>query len=112
MTRTTKTAAAGCLLAVMGVIGCASADRPSAQNRMADWVDPCWPERYNSVARQEVLEPFGAQAMNGAVIDATVWNYHFESTPGNEHKLTLAGLEKIDYLVRRRPGPETHLFIQ
>ncbi|HEY2787494.1 MAG TPA: hypothetical protein VGJ05_21235 [Fimbriiglobus sp.] len=109
MTRSTKTAAAGCLLAVWGALGCASADRPSAQDRLADYVDPCWPERYSSVARQEVLEPFSAQAMNGSIIDATVWNYHFEP---QSDKLTPAGLEKIDYLVRRRPAAETHLFIQ
>ena len=53
--------------------------------------------------------PLLAQAMNGAIIDNTVWNYHFE--PATD-KLTPAGLEKIDYLVRRRPGPETHLFVQ
>jgi hypothetical protein len=104
-----RTAAAGGLLAVLGAVGCASADRPSLQDRLADYVDPCWPERYNSVARQEVLEPFAAQAMNGAVIDNTVWNYHFEP---QSDRLTPAGLEKIDYLVRRRPAPETHLFVQ
>jgi hypothetical protein len=103
-----RTAAAGGLLAVLGALGC-SAERPSLQDRYADWVNPCWPEGYSSVARQEVLEPFGAQAMNGAIIDSTVWNYHFE--PGSD-KLTAAGLEKIDYLTRRRPGPETHVFLQ
>jgi len=104
-----RTAAAGGLLAVLGAVGCATADRPSVQDRLADYYDPCWPERYTSVARQEVLEPFAAQAMNGAVIDNTVWNYHFEP---QTDRLTPAGLEKIDYLVRRRPGPETHLFVQ
>jgi hypothetical protein len=101
MDRMTRTAAAGCLLAVLGAVGCA--------NRLEHWYDPCWPERYSTVARAEVLDPFAAQAVNGAVLDATMWNYHFE--PGAK-KLTPAGMEKLDYLVRRRPGPEMHLFVQ
>ena len=109
MSLMTRTAAAGGLLAVLSAIGCAHGNRPSAQDRYADWVDPCWPERYTAVARSEVLDPFAAQAMNGAVLDAVIWNYHFE--PASK-KLTPAGMEKLDYLVRRRPGPETHLFVQ
>src|SRR5262245_53919317 len=101
MSRWTRTATAGCLLAVMGAVGCA--------NRLEHWVDPCWPERYSAVARAEVLDPFAAQAVNGSVLDATMWNYHFE--PASK-KLTPAGMEKLDYLVRRRPGPEMHLFVQ
>jgi hypothetical protein len=109
MIRWTRTAAAGSLLAVLGAIGCAHGNRPGFQERYDDWVDPCWPERYSAVARAEVLDPFAAQATNGAVLDATLWNYHFE--PASK-KLTPAGMEKLDYLVRRRPGPELHLFVQ
>ena len=71
--------------------------------------DPCWPQRYSAVARQEVLTPFAQQALNGHVINLTIWNYHFE--PGTD-KLTAAGVEKLDSLVRVRPTPDNKVYIQ
>jgi len=44
-----------------------------------DIVDPCWPERYNAVARHSVNDTFDAQALNGHILDQTLWNYHFMS---------------------------------
>ena len=67
--------------------------------RYRNLVDPSWPERYNHVARLETLAPFQVQAQNGQYLDQTVWNYHFE--PATD-KLTAAGVERLDYLVRKR----------
>ena len=45
-------------------------------------VDPCWPERYNTVARQEVISSFAPQVQNGHILDQTLYNHQFE--PGTE----------------------------
>jgi hypothetical protein len=72
-------------------------------------VDPCYPERYNAMARTETNQAFGTQAQNGHVLDQTIWNYHFE--PGSA-KLTPGGLSHLVYLVRRRPCPDTTIYVQ
>ncbi len=106
--------AAGCLglcgpaAADGGIFGRGS-DRPGLQARTNNAYDPCWPERYNAVARQEVLAPFAAQALNGHIMNQTLWNYHFE--PGTD-RLTAAGVEKLDSLVRVRPHPDTKIYLQ
>src|SRR2546423_1968474 len=76
-------------------------------------VDPCWPERYSSMARQSVNEATNAQAFNGHVLDQTVWNYHFEVDARNEPsaRLNAAGIEHLNYLSRRRPTPDAHIFL-
>ena len=93
--------------------GCHSADRraerPGLGERYRNAVDPSWPERYNHTARQETLAPFQVQAQNGAYLDQTVWNYHFE--PATD-KLTAAGIERLDYLVRKRGLPEGKVYLQ
>ena len=61
-------------------------------------VDPCWPERYSSMARQSVNEATNAQAFNGHVLDQTVWNYHFEE---GTDKLRRSGQLLLDRLARR-----------
>ncbi len=66
------------------------------------WVDPCWPERYNAEARVERARHSGAQAHNGHVLDQTVWNYHFEVDPKSglpTDRLNVAGMEHLKYLV-------------
>ncbi len=88
-----------------GAIGCNGV----AEERYKNLVDPCWPERYSTTARAETLAPFQAMAQNGVYLDQTIWNYHFEQ--GGE-KLTAAGLEKLDYLTRRRPAPDSRVFLQ
>src|SRR5438876_1161430 len=70
-------------------------------------VDPCYPERYEYAARQEVQAAFAPQVYNGHVLDQTVWNYHFE--PG-EAKLTKGGQEHLVYLARRRPCPDGTIY--
>src|SRR5262245_29573439 len=80
-----------------------------------DLVDPCWPERYESMARQEVYASFAPQVDNGHVLDQTVWNYHFEADPKTgvpTDKLTPAGLTVLDRMVRRRPCPDSRVFVQ
>jgi hypothetical protein len=71
-------------------------------------VDPCYPERYEYAARQEVIATFTPQVRNGHFLDQTVWNYHFE--PGTE-KLTRGGMEQLTYLARRRPYPDCMIYL-
>src|SRR5262249_45349815 len=68
-------------------------------------VDPCWPERYNYMARQEVYAASNPQIANGHVLDQTIWNWNFEK---GSDKLHPSGLEKLDYIIRRRPHADTH----
>jgi hypothetical protein len=78
-------------------------------------VDPCWPERYNAEARLSVRDTFAAQAYNGHVLDQTVWNYNFEADPktgGPTDRLNASGMERLKYLVRRKPVPDSHLYLQ
>lgn len=67
-------------------------------------VDPCYPERYTSMARASVREAFNAQAANGHVLDQTVWNYHFEHDALGRptDQLNQAGRAHLNYLSRRR----------
>jgi hypothetical protein len=71
-------------------------------------VDPCWPERYEYKARQEVISAFAPQVQNGHILDQTVYNNQFE--PGTD-RLTDSGRDQLDVLVRRRPGPDPRIFL-
>jgi hypothetical protein len=71
-------------------------------------VDPCYPQRYEYASRQEVIAAFAPQVNNGHVLDQTLWNYQFE--PGTD-KLTLAGMEHLTYLARRRPYPDCTIYL-
>ncbi|HEY7308643.1 MAG TPA: hypothetical protein VH643_04685 [Gemmataceae bacterium] len=72
-------------------------------------VDPCYPQRYNFLARQEVNAAMAPQVQNGHVLDQTIWNYYFEQ---GTDKLTTGGLERLANLARRRPCPDTVLYLQ
>jgi hypothetical protein len=74
-----------------------------------DLVDPCYPQRYEYAARQEVKQSFSPQIMNGHILDQTVWNYHFE--PGTAN-LTPGGMEFLAYVGRRRPCPDPTIYLQ
>ena len=74
-----------------------------------DLIDPCYPERYEYMARQEVHAALAPQMHNGDVLDRTVWNYHFE--PGSD-KLTVGGQDQLKYLLRQRPCPQPVVFLQ
>ncbi len=78
-------------------------------------VDPCWMERYDAEARSSVRETLGAQAHNGHVLDQTMWGYYFESDPKTgapSDKLNAAGMEHLNYLSRRQPAPDPHVYLQ
>jgi hypothetical protein len=77
-------------------------------------VDPCYPDRYNYMARQEVHAAFCPQVRNGHALDQTVWNYHFEQDENGigTDRLTPIGIEHLAYLSRKRPSPDTTIFLQ
>lgn len=104
-------AAAACGLVATGCHGAGSrtSERPGLGERYRNHVDPSWPERYNHTARAETLAPFQVQAQNGMYLDQTVWNYHFE--PAGD-KLSAAGIERLDYIVRKRGLPEGKVYLQ
>ncbi len=95
-----KAAAVLCCAAGVGGLGCYT---------YHDLVDPCYPERYNYMARKEVVAAYSPQIQNGHVLDQTVWNYDFEA---GTDKLTGGGLEHLAYLARRRPTPDTTVYLQ
>src|SRR5205085_6843273 len=72
-------------------------------------VDPCYPERYEAMARTETNQAFGTQVQNGHVLDQTIWNSYFEAGTA---KLTLGGIDHLIYLARRRPAPDTTVYVQ
>jgi hypothetical protein len=72
-------------------------------------VDPCYPQRYTAMAKAETNAAMSPQVSNGHILDQTVWNSHFE--PGTD-RLTPGGLEHLGYLARRRPCPDSVLFLQ
>src|SRR5262245_43697435 len=72
-------------------------------------VDPCYPERWNYMARWETRAAFVPQVRNGRVLEQTVWNYHFD--PGTD-KLNPHGITHLAYLARRRPSPDEAVFLQ
>src|SRR5436190_5624671 len=74
-----------------------------------DLVDPCYPERYEYAARQEVHGALAPQVNNGHVLDQTLWNYHFEA---GTDKLTPGGMQHLAYLARRRPAPDCIVYLQ
>lgn len=78
-------------------------------DRYRNFIDPCYPERYNHAARQSVIYPFAQQVHNGQVLNQTIWNYHFEA---GTDKLTPGGMEKLNALARTRPAPDPKLYIQ
>lgn len=63
-------------------------------------VDPCWPERYNAMARHSVREMFNAQADKGHILDHTVWGNDFEG-----RVLKPSGIERLRYMAHREPVP-------
>ncbi len=72
-------------------------------------VDPCYPQRYEAMAKQEANASMSPQVYNGHVLDQTVWNYQFEA---GSDRLTPGGLEHLAYLARRRPCPDSLVFLQ
>src|SRR5262249_50673817 len=78
-------------------------------NAYRDLVDPCYPERYEFAASQEVHAALAPQVYNGHVLDQTVWNYQFET---GTDRLNAGGMEHLAYLARRRPCPDPCVYLQ
>jgi hypothetical protein len=95
-----RTSLATCCLGGLALVGC---------DPYRDVVDPCYPERYEFAARNEVNAAMAPQVHNGHVLDQTIWNYMFE--PSTD-KLTPGGMEHLAYLARRRPCPDPVIFLQ
>jgi hypothetical protein len=74
-----------------------------------DLVDPCYPQRYEAESRKVVYGSLTPQVNNGHVLDQTVWNYDFE--PGTD-KITPGGIQRLAYLVRRRPAADPVVYVQ
>jgi len=74
-----------------------------------DIVDPCYPQRYEYAARMEVNQALAPQVRNGHILEQTVWNVEFE--PGTP-RLTPGGMDHLAYLARRRPAPDTAIYLQ
>ncbi len=104
ITRALTMACGAALLATAG--GCYS---------LKDLYDPCYPERYEYMARQEVNAASGPQIHNGHVLDQTVWNAQFEvdlKTGMGTDVLTAGGRDHLAYLARRRPSPDAQIYLQ
>ena len=96
-----KTLLAGlCGLALTALGGC---------DGYQDLVDPCYPARYNAMSHAELNAAIAPQVNNGHVLDQTIWNFHFDA---GTDRLNAAGLEKLSYLARRRPAPDTTIWLQ
>ena len=89
----------------LAVIMAAAAGCESCHNLL----DTSYPERYNHAARQEVEVGLAGQRNNGHILDQTVWNYQFEE---GTDKLTAGGRNHLDYLARRRPCPDSVVYLQ
>lgn len=106
------TVSAALLTAALGSVGCVgtgSSRESTLGDRYRNYVDPCYPERYNHAARQAVLAPFAQQVHNGHVLNQTLYTYHFEY---GTDKLNSVGMAKLDAIARTRPAPDPKLYIQ
>jgi len=110
-------AAAAVAIGGTGSVGCVSTGTTSGAGGPAvgdgailrTYIDPCYPDRYNATARDEVLASFNPQVYNGHILNQTIWNWYFE--PGSD-KLTPAGVAKLDSLAQTRPMPDPRLYLQ
>lgn len=115
MTKSMRAAAAAAILtAGLGSVGCVGTGSHKGSDvtlgdRYRNYVDPCYPERYNHAARQATLAPFAQQVHNGHVLNQTVFTYLFEL---GSDKLTPAGMAKLDSIARTRPAPDPKLYLQ
>src|SRR5436190_13415506 len=95
--RTLRRALAGLVFGAgsMALMGC---------TQYRQHVDPCWPERYDNLARQTVRATFDAQAYNGHVLDQTIWNWDLELDEKGQptDRLTHSAQDRLKYLIRRR----------
>lgn len=72
-------------------------------------VDPCWPARYNSEARNSIVAMDVAQSDQGHKLDQTIWNHHFEA---GTDVLSASGKDHLRYIARRQPYPDHQIWLQ
>lgn len=89
------------LLSLVSVTGC--------YGTFHELVDPCYPERYNCKAREEVNDYRNAQVQNGLILEQTLFVHHFN--PASE-MLHPGGVALLQRLANRRPYPESVVYIQ
>ncbi len=91
-----------CAAGLAAITGCGSMT-------YSDLVDPCYPQRYEKMSRDETNAASAPQIDNGHVLDQTVRNYDFEV---GTDKLTPGGQEHLKYLARRRPHADPMIYLQ
>jgi hypothetical protein len=101
-----KTLAALSLAGMSCFVGC---NIPTVQEKYYDCVDPCWPQRYDTMASDSVSAAFGAQVENGHILEQTVWNSHFER---GTQVLTPAGQAHLADLSHRPPHADPHIYLE
>ena len=72
-------------------------------------VDPCYPERYNCKAREEVSDLRAAQVQQGLIYEQTLFVHHFNPASETLHP---GGVALLQRLANRRPAPETVIYLQ
>ena len=72
-------------------------------------VDPCYPERYNCKAREEVHELRNVQVQNGLMYEQTMFVHHFNPASETLHP---GGVAHLQRLANRRPAPESVIYLQ
>jgi hypothetical protein len=102
-----KAVAGSCLSLSLGMlVGC---------DHYRDIVDPCWMERYDSMAKHSVNDMLNVQADRGHMLEQTIWNWHFETDPktgaATDH-LNAAGFAVLQRIARTLPAPDGQLFVQ
>ena len=95
------TAWAAALLGVLSITGC--------YGTFHEVVDPCYPERYNCKARENVAEVRQLQVQNGLAYEQTLYVHHFNA--GTE-SLNPGGIALLSRLANRRPAADTTIFFQ
>jgi hypothetical protein len=87
-----QTAATLCFSAsLLTVLGC---------YHYRDIVDPCWPERYNSIAAHSVREIHNAQSDKGHLLDQTIWSDDFDGA-----KLKPSAIARLERIAHLEPVP-------
>lgn len=89
------------LLSLASVTGC--------YGTFHEVVDPCYPERYNCKAREEVNDFRQVQIQNGTMYEQTMFVHHFN--PASE-VLHPGGVAHLQRLANRRPAPEAVIYLQ
>jgi hypothetical protein len=77
-------------------------------------VDPCWPERYNSMAAHSVRQMNMAQTAQGHKLEQTIWSSFFEVDPKTGDGtgiLNDAGKETLRIISRKEPVPDFQLWL-